>query len=81
MAEQPSAVQSDAATHTENYKEKKLRITLVKSPIGSQARARRTLDALGIRKINHSVTQPDNASIRGMLYLVSHLVTIAEFEE
>ena len=60
---------------------KKLKITLVKSPSGSQARAKRTLAALGVRKMNHSVTQPDTPSIRGMLYFVDHLVTVAEFEE
>lgn len=62
-------------------KTRKLLITLVKSPIGNQNRARLTLNALGVRKINHSVTQPDNASIRGMLYLVDHLVKITEVEE
>jgi len=66
---------------TESPKTKKLHILLTKSPIGSQARARRTLDALGIHKMNHGVTQPDNPSIRGMLYLVSHLVTVTEVEE
>jgi large subunit ribosomal protein L30 len=61
--------------------EKKLAITLIKSPIGNQNRAKRTLHALGFTKLKQTVTQPDNPSIRGMLYLVNHLVTITETEE
>ena len=61
--------------------EKKLAITLVKSKSGSQMRAKRTLQALGFTRLNQTVIQPDNPSIRGMLYLVNHLVTITETEE
>ncbi len=61
--------------------EKKLQIKLVKSPTGNQIRAKRTVRALGFTKLNQTVTQPDNPSVRGMLYLVNHLVTIAEVTE
>ena len=61
--------------------EKKLSIKLVKSPIGSQTRAKRTLKGLGFSKLNQTIIQPDNPSIRGMLYFVNHLVTITEIEE
>ncbi len=61
--------------------DKKLKITLVKSPIGNQLRAKKTIKALGFTKMNQTMTHPDNPSVRGMLYVVAHLVTIAEFEE
>lgn len=58
----------------------KLRIKLVKSPIGNTPRNRATVEALGLRKINQVVTHEDSASIRGMLHKVKHMldVTISE---
>ncbi len=52
----------------------KLNITLVKSPIGRTATQRRTLEALGLRKLNRTVTMPDTPSTRGQIDKVSHLV-------
>src|SRR5579862_1049001 len=51
-----------------------LRIKLVKSPIGNNWRNRRTVQALGLRKVHQVVEQPDNSSIRGMIHHVQHLV-------
>lgn len=65
----------------ENMAEKKLQITLIKSPIGNQIRAKKTVKALGFTKLNQTVIHPDNPSVRGMLYLVKHLVTVAEVTE
>ena len=56
----------------------KLRITLVKSSIGYAEDQRRTLKALGLHRLNHSVTQSDCASIRGMILKVRHLVKVQE---
>ena len=56
----------------------KLRITLVKSSIGYAEDQRRTLKSLGLRRLNHSVTQSDCASIRGMILKVRHLVKVEE---
>lgn len=56
----------------------KLRITLVRSPIGTPKRQKRTVQALGLRKLNQTVERPDNPAVRGMLEKVAHLV---EFEE
>ncbi|HWV36185.1 MAG TPA: 50S ribosomal protein L30 [Thermomicrobiales bacterium] len=53
-----------------------LRITLVKSVIGRPYDQERTARSLGLRKLNHSVTRPDNASIRGMVQKISHLVKV-----
>jgi large subunit ribosomal protein L30 len=59
-------------------KGKKLRITLVHSSIGYSERQRRTLEALGLRKLRQSVEQPDSPAIRGMLEKVKHLVQVEE---
>ena len=57
---------------------KKLRITLVKSPIGYSGRQKGTVRALGLRRMRQSVVQADNAVIRGMINKVSHLVEVKE---
>ena len=59
-------------------KGKKLRITLVRSPIGYNIKQKRTVRALGLRKINQTVEQPDVPEIRGMITKVQHLVTVEE---
>ncbi len=56
----------------------KLNITLKKSLIGSLPKQRKTMEALGLRKINQTVEQPDNGSTRGMINLVNHLVEVKE---
>lgn len=53
-----------------------LRITLVKSVIGRPYDQERTVKSLGLRKLNSSVTRPDNASIRGMVQKIHHLVKV-----
>ena len=53
-----------------------LRITQVRSDIGRQKGQQRTLRALGLRRIGHSVEQPDRPEIRGMIAKVSHLVRV-----
>ena len=58
--------------------EKKLKITLVKSPIGALKDQQATVKALGLKKTNSTVEQPDNACIRGMLFKVRHLVKVEE---
>ena len=57
---------------------KMLKITLVKSPIGYSETHKATVRALGLRKMNQSVVQEDNLTIRGMLSKVNHLVVIEE---
>ena len=56
----------------------KLRITLVKSPIGAIPKQRATVEALGLRKVNKTVELPDNAAVRGMVNQVSYLVKVEE---
>lgn len=54
----------------------KIRITWVKSGIGYSKDQKRTLQALGFRRLNQSVTQDDSAAIRGMINKVRHLVKV-----
>lgn len=56
----------------------KLKITLVKSTIGAVPKNRKTVEALGLRKVNKTVEMPDNASVRGMVQQVRHLVKVEE---
>ena len=56
----------------------KLRVTLVKSPIGAVPKQRQTVEALGLRKLNKTVELPDNEAVRGMLWHVKHLVKVEE---
>ena len=56
----------------------KLKITQIKSCIGSSAVQKRNLDALGLRKINQTVEHDDSAIILGMIAKVKHLVKIEE---
>ena len=55
-----------------------LKITLVKSASGRLVKQQRTLIALGLNKINAEVIKPDNAAVRGMLFVVKHLVKVEE---
>ena len=56
----------------------KLEITLTKSVIGSKPAQRKTVEALGLRKLNQTVEHQDNVAIRGMINRVAHLVTVKE---
>ncbi|MDE5877505.1 MAG: 50S ribosomal protein L30 [Muribaculaceae bacterium] len=54
----------------------KIQIKQIKSRINCPKVQKRTLDALGLRKMNHTVVKEDNASIRGMVNAVRHLVEV-----
>ncbi len=45
----------------------KLKITLVKSPIGAIPKQRATVEALGLGKMHKTVEMPDNGAVRGMI--------------
>ncbi len=57
---------------------KKLRIKQIKSGIGRPVRQKRTLQALGIRKMNHQVEVTGTPQILGMVEKVKHLLEIEE---
>ena len=54
----------------------KIRITQVKSRIGQTVRQKRTLDALGLRKMHKTVEMEDSPQVLGMVNKVSHLVSV-----
>ncbi len=57
---------------------KQLKITQVRSRIRETKRAKQTLDALGLRKINQSRVHEDSAQLRGMVGKIPHLVKVEE---
>jgi large subunit ribosomal protein L30 len=57
---------------------KKLKITLRKSTIGFNKTQAKTVEGLGLRRINHSVELPDTEAVRGMIHKVRHLVEVSE---
>jgi large subunit ribosomal protein L30 len=59
-------------------KEGLLCITLTKSPIGYSYRQKRTVRALGLRRMHQTVEQKDTPAIRGMIAKVRHLVMVTE---
>ena len=58
-----------------------LKITLVKSTIGAVPKHKKTVEALGLKKLNKTVELPDNAATRGMVKQVQHLVKVEEVQE
>ena len=54
----------------------RVRVTLVRSPIGYDKRQALVVKGLGLRRIGHAVDVVDNPSIRGMLHKVRHLVRV-----
>ena len=57
-----------------------IRITQLKSDIGTKPDQRATLKALGLRKIRHVVIQNDSPQIRGMIKKVVHLVAVEQMK-
>ncbi len=58
----------------------KLKITQTRSVINTTMRQRRTLEALGMRRIRHTVTHDDTPVIQGMIDKVRHLVEVENVE-
>ena len=56
----------------------KIRVTLVRSPIGYSQRQKDTVKALGLRRMHQTVEHEDSPVVRGMISKVSHLVEVSE---
>ena len=56
----------------------KLKVTLVKSPIGAVPKHRKTVEALGLKKVNKSVELPNNAATLRMVKQLSYMVKVDE---
>ena len=55
-----------------------LKVTLVKSTIGAVPKHKKTVEALGLKKMHKTVELPDNEAVRGMVWHVRHLVKVEE---
>ena len=55
-----------------------LKVTLVKSTIGAIPKHKKTVEALGLKKLNKTVVLPDNDATRGMIAQVKHLVKVED---
>jgi large subunit ribosomal protein L30 len=61
--------------------EQTVRVTYVKSAIGYAHDQKATIRSLGLRRLNQTVTLPDNPSVRGMCFKVRHLVRVEDGAE
>jgi len=59
---------------------KTLKVTLIRSGINRPEQQKRTIRALGLRKMHASALVPDNLAVRGMIRAVSHLVKVEAVE-
>lgn len=57
---------------------KTIKITQIKSRIGAPKDQKRTLDSLGLTKMNKTVEREDSPVLRGMIRKVNHLVKVEE---
>ena len=58
----------------------RLKVTQIRSTIGSKHNQRETLRSLGLKRIRDVVVKEDRPEIRGMIHTVTHLVTVEEVE-
>ena len=56
----------------------KLRVTLVKSPIGAVPKHRKTVEAMGLTKMHKTVELPDNAATRGQIQQIGYMLKVEE---
>ena len=55
-----------------------LKVTVVKTTIGAVPKHKKTVEALGLKKLHKTVELPDNEATRGMIKQVQHLVKVEE---
>jgi large subunit ribosomal protein L30 len=67
-----------AKTAKKSAEGRRLKITLVRSPIGFDRKQATTVQGMGLRRIGHSVELLDTPATRGMILKVRHLVTVQE---
>ncbi len=77
MAKQPAA-KAARGKSAAKAAVKKLKITLLRSPIGFNRTQGKTVEGMGLRRIRHSVELPDTPATRGMILKVRHLIEVAE---
>ncbi len=57
-----------------------LKVELIKSVIDIPEKQKRTVKALGLRKLHRKVILPDNQQVRGMIEKVKHLLKVEEID-
>lgn len=57
---------------------KRIKVTQVRSAIGSPADQKATVKALGLKRLHHTVEKDDTPAVRGMLFKVRHLIKVEE---
>jgi large subunit ribosomal protein L30 len=57
---------------------KRVKVTLIRSAIGFNETQAKTVEGMGLRRLNHTVELADTPATRGMIHKVRHLVTISE---
>ena len=77
MAKQPAA-KTARGKSAAKAAVKKLKITLLRSPIGFNRTQGKTVEGMGLRRIRHSVELPDTPETRGMILKVRHLIEVTE---
>lgn len=60
---------------------KKLKVTQTRSVIGYKVKAKRTIEALGLKRMHQTVIHDDTPQIRGMIFKVKHMLSVEETEE
>ena len=78
MAKQPAAKEAARGKSAAKAAVKKLKITLLRSPIGFNRTQGKTVEGMGLRRIRHSVELPDTPETRGMILKVRHLIEVTE---
>ena len=66
------------STDMSKTKKQTLKITQVKSRIGYKKKAKATLDAMGLKKMNQTVELPDNPATRGMIKKIEYLIKVED---
>lgn len=76
--EKTTTVKAKSTSSRSKKADKKIKITLVRSTIGCLQKQKKTIEALGLKKIRSSVVKTDNACTRGMIFVVRHLVSVED---
>ena len=76
--EKTTTVKAKSTSSRSKKADKKIKITLVRSTIGCLEKQKKTIEALGLKKIRSSVVKTDNACTRGMIFVVRHLVSVED---
>ena len=77
MAKQPAA-KAAQGKRAAKPAARKLKVTLLRSPIGFNKTQGLTVQGMGLRRIRHTVELPDTPETRGMIHKVRHLVEVSE---